>query len=85
MDKFGIYNLLNSFLGAFGAQKSESGDRAADSFSARTEQKPEPNPSPAPATPPAVFPPLQAGMLSVMREHDEFIKRVKAKSDENKR
>jgi len=39
----------------------------------------------SPSAPPAVFPPLQAGMLSVMREHDEFIKRVKAKSGENKR
>mgnify|MGYP004569053745 CR=1 FL=1 len=76
MDKFGIYNLLNSFLGAFSAPKPENGAPTPDRAPAGNENA---------SAPPAVFPPLQAGMLSVMREHDEFIKRVKAKSGENKR
>lgn len=84
MDKFGIYNLLNSFLGAFSAPKPENGAPTTDRAPAGNENASAAATS-SPSAPPAVFPPLQAGMLSVMREHDEFIKRVKAKSGKNKR
>lgn len=84
MDKFGIYNLLNSFLGAFSAPKPENGaprpDRAAEENANAVTAKPVPQ-----STPRADFLPLQAGMLSVMREHDEFVKRVRAKHGDNKR
>lgn len=93
MDKFGIFNLLNSFLGldkgadnssppageplnnrqdlsdtekknGFSPANNPSG--AVPSGGDKTKQK---NPSPA-------APPLRGALLSAMRSHDEFIKRV---------
>ncbi len=88
MDKFGIFNLLNSFLGldkgadnssppagdpdlsdtekknGFSPANNPSG--AAPSGGDKTKQK---NSSPA-------APPLRGALLSAMRSHDEFIKRV---------
>lgn len=100
MDKFGIFNLLNSFLCANDAKKeNENGFSPADaahSFSAENSannRRPEENKelekprrngqNPegfARSTPEKhEFLPLQAGMLSVMRSHDEFVKRVREK------
>ena len=88
MDKFGIFNLLNSFLGLYdksqNAAKNEN-DTQPTVSSAASSPKNEPTaPQSAsqknPHSTSRAAPPLQAGMLTVMRSHDEFIKRVKEKN-----
>ncbi len=76
MDKFGIFNLLNSFLG-FASEKKD-GDNA-DSSPAPRYSTPD-----IPAEKPE-FLPLQQGMLSTMRTHDEFVKRVREKNARKER
>ena len=93
MDKFGIFKLLSSFLNSY--QTNSSGEKTntanqngnvletlVKSFTSQTdkntkgslsEQKPQPVQEQKP------YLPLQAGMLSTMRSHDEFIKRVREK------
>ena len=83
MDKFGIFNLLNSFLGLYEKNKTAPADNK-DAFSDAAK------PAPTAFTPQkqtksvaetrAVSPPLQSGMLNVMHSHDEFIRRVKEKN-----
>lgn len=79
MDKFGIFNLFSSLLGQ---SSKPSGENNADySYSA-----PPPlnnnnnNNETSPAEKRAEFPPLQNSMLSTMRNHDEFVKRVLAQN-----
>lgn len=107
MDKFGIFNLLNSFLG-FANEKKESengvsprGDSgfsgssgfsgAENSVNARTFKNGEVNASRKngqsadSAAEKPEFLPLQQGMLSVMRSHDEFVKRVREKNARTER
>lgn len=107
MDKFGIFNLLNSFLG-FANEKKESengvsprGDSgfsgssgfsgAENSVNARTFKNGEVNASRKngqsadSAADKPEFLPLQQGMLSVMRSHDEFVKRVREKNARTER
>lgn len=107
MDKFGIFNLLNSFLG-FANEKKESengvsprGDSgfsgssgfsgAENSVNARTFKNGEVNASRKKgqtadsAADKPEFLPLQQGMLSVMRSHDEFVKRVREKNARTER
>ena len=107
MDKFGIFNLLNSFLG-FTNEKKESendvsprGDSgfsgssgfsgAENSVNARTFKNGEVNASRKngqsadSAAEKPEFLPLQQGMLSVMRSHDEFVKRVREKNARTER
>lgn len=87
MDKFGIFNLLNSFL------KTNS-DNQAQTSSLKTDKKPDflsslssllngnalaeqpKNEQAVQTTPPKAFAPLQTKMLSTMTSHDEFVKRV---------
>ena len=88
MDKFGIFNLLNSFLNFSNNQtenKSEQNDTSANKNSPNLkdllsplssllngEKKEQPS-----IKKERVTIPLQAGMLSTLKTHDEFIKRVK--------
>lgn len=113
MDKFGIFNLLNSFLG-FANEKKESengvsprgdsgfsGSSGSPSFpnfsgtenSANARSSKNGDASPARKNGQAAesaadkpeFLPLQQGMLSVMRSHDEFVKRVREKNARTER
>jgi len=110
MDKFGIFNLLNSFLG-FANEKKESengvsprGDSgfsgssgfsgfsgAENSANARPSKNGEASPARKSgqaadsAADKPEFLPLQQGMLSVMRSHDEFVKRVREKNAKNEK
>ncbi len=76
MDKFGIFNLLNSFLG-FANEKKES-ENGVSSPAPRYSTPDVPTEKPK-------FLPLQQGMLSVMRSHDEFVKRVREKNELNEK
>ena len=77
MDKFGIFNLLGSFLDAYKKQAqnpqenlTKSPNPLSNIFSSLPSPKPtENNPSPPPT-------PLQQSMVATMRSHDEFVKRV---------
>lgn len=89
MDKFGIFNLLNSFLGLYdksqNASQKDNDTQPTVSSAAVSAPKNEPT-APQSASQKNTHstsraaPPLQAGMLTVMRSHDEFIKRVKEKN-----
>ena len=89
MDKFGIFNLLNSFFTptAQSNATNNTNDSSANDFisgilnsfsnqentKAQSVQKPKEQPVPLP---------LQSGMISVMNEHDAFIKRVKSRQND---
>ena len=75
MEKFGIFNILSSLLGADKAPTDKNspenvGDTASSSKSDNA-------PS---AEKRATFAPLQNSMLKTMRNHDEFVKRVQEKN-----
>lgn len=87
MDKFGIFNLLSSVLGVKKADENEKTKNfASDSpLSARAE-----NPlfgritgENTQAEQRATFAPLQSSMLETMKNHEEFIKRVKRQTEKN--
>jgi hypothetical protein len=79
LDKFGIFKLLNSFFSFYSnAQKENSNSDKKENLapltnilsSLETKNTP-PKEKPLPPAP------LQAQMLSTMRSHDDFVKRVK--------
>ena len=71
MDKFGIFNLLSSLISGL-AQKN--GDSNADNtFMSPSETQ---SAETIAAEKRASFPPLKNSMLSTMKNHDEFYKRV---------
>ncbi len=79
MDKFGIFKLINSFFSFYSnVQKENSNNDKKGNLDPLTnilsslEAK---NDAPKDKTPTPV--PLQAQMLSTMRSHDDFVKRVK--------
>lgn len=71
MDKFGIFNLLNSFADLCDKNKPE-----------QISEEPKKTDAASPAESRASLPPLQSSMISTMRFHDEFVKRV---TDKNKK
>ena len=94
MDKFGIFKLLNSFLGQndnsspqSSAENSSFNNGITDLLSSflkggikeNSSSNPETT-TPKKTTPDRTFAPLQSSMLSTMNSHDEFIKRVKEKN-----
>ena len=79
MDKFGIFKLINSFLSFYSNAQKENfnGDKKEtlaplNTLFSSLEQKNTP-----PKEKPLSKAPLQAQMLSTMRTHDDFVKRVK--------
>ncbi len=81
MDKFGIFKLLNSFLGSGKDQNSFSSTNGSDFLtSALNNIIPNQQPNNNPPTPIKTEKPLQSNMLFTMRSHDEFVKRVKQKN-----
>ena len=90
MDKFGIFNLFNSFFSGGGQKEGQSfikSDSSADLLgnivSALSAPKKEP-PAPAQTQNVKVFAPLQSSMLKTMTMHDDIVKRVKGKNPESK-
>ncbi len=94
MDKFGIFNLLNSLVALNDKKGSSIKGTPSDTpsfvqnlMSALSNNVAQSNPQPKQEqteqkrspTERANQPPLQFAMLSTMRSHDEFIKRVNAK------
>lgn len=76
MEKFGIFNVLSSLLGSFGAAKGEKTPDPAYSSPQNFSDKPEITAAEKRAS----FAPLQNSMLSTMKNHEEFVKRVRAKN-----
>ena len=94
MDKFGIFNLLNSFLKTNGENSPKTFDDSTDknkdllsTISSVLSGNSTPNPpqkeNSQPMPPPHSLVPLQSQMLSTMISHDEFIKRVNKSNDTN--
>lgn len=97
MDKFGIFNLLNSFFSSNAKNSTQGKDQNTDSnpdilsaiknilspnnaqTSAPQNNSPLKKESPSPKQQSELPKPLQASMLSTMRSHDEFVKRVLSK------
>ena len=75
MDKFGIFNLLSSFLGQ---SFRSSGENPADYSYSAPPAFPDKSETAA-AEKRATLPPLQNSMLKVMQSHNEFVKRVREK------
>ena len=86
MDKFGIFKLLGSFMDYFGKVKpnndtqnpSENKNVLDNLLGIFNKQNNTPSPSENKKIP--VAKPLQSSMLSTMNNHDNFVKRVKAKN-----
>ena len=71
MDKFGIFNLLNAFLGQSVKKEGDYSYSAPPPLTDKSEIAAERR---------AGFPPLQNSMLETMKNHDEFVKRVQDKN-----
>lgn len=82
MDKFGIFNVLNSLLSGFGKDDiSEESSSDANSAGQNNPQNKKPaNPDIQGKTQKTLSPPLQSSMLNVLNSHDAFIKRVREKN-----
>ena len=79
MDKFGIFKLLNGFFDLYKNTPSNDGEKSINSSenpaqnlisSLLNNSKPKVSPTPVEKKP------LQSQMLSTMKNHDEFVKRV---------
>ena len=81
MEKFGIFNLLSSL---FATPKETGGENFAENkgelpnFTAEDYEN-------ANAAKRATKAPLKNSMLATMKNHDEFVKRVRAQNKQNKR
>lgn len=82
MDKFGIFNVLNSLLSGFGKDgiSEESSSDANPAGQNNTQNKKPANPDIQGKTQKPLSPPLQSSMLNVLNSHDAFIKRVREKN-----
>ena len=88
MDKFGIFNILNSFLGAINEKNGQVKDNSSttpDYLNAISSFFNKENSSLNNAVSPTKeekrgekekLPPLQSSMLDVMKSHDNFVNRV---------
>lgn len=76
MDKFGIFQLINSFYDFYNKTKSEGDLKNSNDFTDKNSAEHAKN-SPTPSKTPA---PLQEKMLSVMNSHDKFVKSVMEKN-----
>ena len=82
MDKFGIFNILNSLLSSKSDNTAQNPPTSTDAnnllsslLSPKKQEEPPKKPQPT------SFAPIQSSMLSTMNSHDEFIKRVMTKND----
>ncbi|MBO4252285.1 MAG: hypothetical protein J5911_06475 [Clostridia bacterium] len=87
MDKFGIFNLISSLLGGnfLNSDKKPQDVSPDQSLFSGTPDLTAKDSATFSAENRAKFPPLQNSMLATMKNHDEFIKRVKNKNPERQR
>ena len=74
MDKFGIFNLLSTALGSFNKKEENAEQNLPAVLDAEA-------PTSTPLPPKT---PLQAQMISTIKEHENFVKRVYQKQLNNK-
>ncbi len=77
MDKFGIFNLINSFFNFYEKNKSGADEKNVEETPSLFSNVSAPAPQTEKKKKPA--PPLQSTMLYTMNSHDQFIRRVKEK------
>ena len=88
MDKFNIFGLLNNLFSLYKESLSKKDTESTTDYAFTENSFSQPpvlansnkNPSPAPNPSPVYDRPLQAGMLSTLKTHDEFVKRVYQKN-----
>ncbi len=83
MDKFGIFKLLNSFLDFYGKNSNQGSSPLSSLFKGFSSPKERENVQSAPQNDlkqKKENAPLQQQMLSTMRSHDNFVKRVSEKN-----
>lgn len=79
MDKFGIFNLLNSFLDFYKSNSAQNSTQTAKESPPFTQQKK------AEKDNENVSPPsLSSQLLSISQKHDEHVKRVKKSAHTNR-
>ena len=81
MDKFGIFNILNSLLGSKNTSDTVNKEQSFglnNLLGALTPTQNQSSPQEKNISSPPL--PLQESMISTMNGHDEFIKRVKEKN-----
>ena len=79
MDKFGIFNLLNSFLDFYKSNSAQNSTQVDNKTPPLTPPKKEENNS-AKSAPPS----LSSQLLSISQMHDEHVKRVKKSAQTNR-
>lgn len=77
MDKFGIFNILSSLFGTPLTGKSENSEGLPPAETFTKDRQSEQ------AKQRAELKPLQNSMLSTIKSHDDFVKRVRAKNGIN--
>lgn len=77
MDKFGIFGLISSLLGENNGVRDQNRQAESSDFSSSFQSTDESQAAKQRAN----LPPLQNSMIITMKNHDEFIKRVKAKQN----
>lgn len=80
MDKFGIFNILSSLIGNTGVEKDDGNRNFSDGAATQNLQSENAKTDADVAQMRASFKPLQNSMLSAMKNHDEFVKRVRDKN-----
>ena len=82
MDKLGIFNLLNGLVSFYQQQKNNFGTNGQDVDAPKNQPQTtsQQSKNPQPKVESEVQKPLQAGMLSIMKGHDDIVKRVMAKN-----
>ena len=74
MDKFGIFNVINSLAGLYNKFQNQNPTDSQTTPTQSTVKTQDKTPARASAVP------LQSGMINTMQSHDEFVKRVLGKN-----
>ncbi len=84
MDKFGIFKLLSSVLGSATTENSTSEENDESLTKSSSAKPPKTNPPAKEKNHAKTTAPIQSSMLSVLRNHDNFIRRVQKRNEEKK-
>lgn len=77
MDNFGVFKLLGSLYNAFNKQNKSQNEQTVKNFQENEDTSPVDK---AKSDKKQTFAPLQNNMLNLIKNHDEFVNRVKDKN-----
>lgn len=84
MDKFGIFKLLSSVLSSATAEKPISEETGESLTGSSAANAPKNHTRPKEKTQAKTAVPIQSSMLNVLRNHDDFIRRVQKRNGQKK-